>query len=117
MEQGLSYTTTLYKGEFAVMAKLENTTTSPKTLYECDLVMIDFDTYSLTADELAKFMFPGSINFAATGEQIKAAWGEPSNIHDGAALKIITYTDGDNFIEIYLDPDTDAIIEFSITAK
>ena len=117
MEQGQSYTTTLYKGEFAVMAKLENTTTSPKTLYECDLVMIDFDTYSLTADELAKFMFPGSINFAATGEQIKAAWGEPSNIHDGAALKIITYTDGDNFIEIYLDPDTDAIIEFSVTAK
>lgn len=117
MEQGQSYTTTLYNGTFTVMAKLENTTTSPKTLYECDIVMVDFDTYSLAADELAKFMFPGNVNFAVTGEQIKSVWGEPSNIHEGAALKIITYTDGDNYIEIYLDPETDAIIEISITAR
>ena len=116
MEAGQSYTTTLYKGDYSVIVKIKNTTTSPKTLYECDIVSIDFDTYSLDLDQLAKFMFPNNINFAAKYENLVELWGEPADLHDGEALKIATYADGDNKVEIFFDPETNEIIEYKITA-
>ncbi len=117
MEKGQVYTTTLYNGEMSIIVKIENTTTAPRTLSECDIISIDLDTYSLNSDELAKFMFSNNVNFAASYDNIVEAWGEPTNIHDGTALKIVTYKDGNNYIEVYFDPGTNEIIEYKINAK
>lgn len=117
MEAGQSYTTTLYKESYSVIAKIENTATSPKTLYECDIVSLDFDTYSLDLDQLAKFMFPNNINFAALYDNVVELWGEPTDLHDGEALKIATYQEDDNRFEVFFDPDAMTIIEVKITAR
>lgn len=117
LEGSQSYSTTLYNGENQILVKMENTTTSPKTLKECDITSIDLDTYSLTTDELSKFMFNGKINFSYTYQEVLDTYGEATNIHDGVALKIITYQDGDNYIELYFDPDTLTIIELKMFAK
>lgn len=117
MEAGQESTATLYKDNNSIIAKFINTTTAPKTLYECDIISIDLDIYSLTADELAKFMFNNKITVSSTYDEIIQKYGEPSNIHDGVALKIISYTEEDNYVEIYFEPETLKIIEYKIFAK
>lgn len=117
LESEQEYTTTLYKESYSVIAKIKNTSTTPKTLYECDIISLDFDGYSLDADQLAKFMFPNNVNFAALYDNLIEKWGEPTNMHDGTALKIATYQDGDNKVEIFFEPETNEMIEYKITAN
>lgn len=111
------YTTTVYKGKYMIVVKLKNTTASPKTMYECDIIAIDIDTYSLDNTELSEFIFNNSVNFTYTYDMIVEAFGEPTSEHNGAALKIATYQDEDNFIEIYFDQSDLTIIEYKITAQ
>jgi hypothetical protein len=112
------YQTTLYNGENSMIVKFANTSaTSPKTLYECDLVSIDLDTYSLSTEELAKFMFNNEVTFSSDYDEVKDKWGKASKENNGAALIITTYSDGDNYIDIYFDPDDKTMIEYKVYSK
>lgn len=117
LESGQSYNTTLYNGENTIGVKIENTTTSPKTLKDCDIVFLDFGIYDLSTEEISKFIFNGNINFTNSQEDIINKYGEPTESHDGVALKIETYKDGDNYIEIYFDPDSLNMIELRLSSK
>lgn len=117
IEAGQEYSTTLYKGTNSIITKFINNTMAPKTLYECDIISIDLDVYSLSSDELAKFMFNNKITISSTYDEIIQKYGEPSNTHDGVALKILSYIENDNYIEIYFEPETLSIMEYKIFAK
>lgn len=104
-------------GTNTILAKFKNNTSSPKTLYECDIISLDFDIYSLSSEELAKFMFCKKLTFSTNKDEIINSWGVPTSEHNGVALTILTYEEDENSIEIYLDPETNTIIEYKISAN
>lgn len=114
IEPGKEIELALSNGTSTINVSIKNTSDMPKTLFECVITRLSMDSYSMDEVHLSKFMFNAGANFASTYDEIVSLWGEPTEAHDGAAIKNIKYHSDKGETEISFNNANGAIEKYSI---
>lgn len=122
LDQGIepnSYTFSIYhkKGESEITAKFINFGENVVPAKECIVGEIGIDTFKPDEGLMAEnITLPKGIQFGvSTLEDVKAAYGDPTDIYEGELYTKLSYNaDTYNYVEISVDAETNVISKISV---
>lgn len=95
------------KGDLTIYANIFNFSINSEPISNCLIGGISFDDYLIKKDE-ATILLPGGIQYGvATIKDIKAAYGDPTDIYEGTYYTELTYTK-DSYQDIKLQVDKES---------
>ncbi len=78
-------------GKSIIMIRVLNPYKSEKLYSQCRVGTITVDDYSFKEGEVHSFTIAGGINFSSTEQDVRAAFGEPTDLYESDFMKTLTY--------------------------
>ena len=112
MQYGIFY---FKDGEKRISARIANFANNTLPATECLVCGIGIDTYYWPADEGEVLLPQGIVRGKSTLEDIKAAYGEPSDVYEGDLYTKLTYeTDIYESLEMEIDAESGVLTDINI---
>ncbi|MGI6017499.1 MAG: hypothetical protein ACOX8M_01615 [Marvinbryantia sp.] len=107
---------TFQNGDLKLYASVVNLSINTLPVSECLIGGISLDQYQIKDAPDTTIEFPGGILYGtATLEDVKAAYGEPSNVYEGDLYTNLTYEyDYKQSVDFYIDAETGVLNQFEI---